>query len=125
MNKKNTKLKSLQILFALSTLTLFLQPSFAAFGETYNCNQINFVVNNNHDFTRQNNVGFQLTRHKSYISIKGGFLTGSEFDYNKINQNKFFGSGTDYVFSFDNGYFQWVKVSKYINELYIITANCR
>ena len=118
------KLRFNQKLFSLFIVMFLAQPSFAAHGQTYKCREMNFVVNNNHSFTRQNTETFSLTRNHSTIAIKGGFLTGNEFEYHNTSPNKFFGSGMNYAFTFDNGYFQWVKVSKFINELYVITAKC-
>ena len=106
----NLKLKYNKKVFSLLTLMLLAQPSFAAHGKTYMCSEMNFVVNNNHNFTRQNTETFSLTRNYSTIVINGGFLTGNEFEYHNTSPNKFFGSGMNYAFTFDNGYFNIIYI---------------
>ena len=112
--------------FILTLLAvLFISPANAEVGSNYSCEEVNFIVGNNHNFTRQNVERFILNQHQTKIFINGGFLNGSNYDYHSSGPNKFFGGGMNYAFTFDNGYFQFTQVSKFINELYVITANCR
>ena len=125
MTKIALKTRHIRRFFFLIVLILSTPLASSAYAKSYECTEVNFVVNNNHNFSRQTGEAFWINDFNGSISINGGFLSGSKFSYSKTVQNKFHGSGENYAFSFDNGYFQWVKVSQYINELYIITANCR
>jgi hypothetical protein len=111
------------VLIAL-LIASFSKASLAEVGKQYQCTETNFVVGNNHNFTLQKTQQFSLVHDYSNIRISGGFLSGNVLQYTSLGPNKIIGSGPNFLFKYDNGYFVWTKISNVINEIYTITARC-